>query len=134
MAQTRWDGECLVYTGNLHRLGYGRIWRNKDEGGGQVYVHRYVLERSVPRPDGMEVCHSCDNRACLNLEHLTWGTHAQNMQERHQRGSWVQCLVPDQVRAIRSDLRSQSTIAADYGVSRSTINDIKNGYTWAHLD
>jgi hypothetical protein len=37
-------------------------------------------------PEGLEVMHSCDNPACINPEHLSVGTHQQNIQDAVTRG------------------------------------------------
>src|SRR5262245_9118733 len=48
--------------------------------GRYVKVHRWVWEQIYgPIPEGMEVCHRCDNPPCFLLEHLFLGTHADNM-------------------------------------------------------
>lgn len=45
------------------------------------YAHRYQYEKhNGPVPEGMEVRHLCKKqRDCINPNHLTVGTHAQNM-------------------------------------------------------
>mgnify|MGYP001761453403 FL=1 len=76
-AHTERRGECLVWTGDLNEHGYGRIV----SGGRKMRVHRYVYqEANGPIPGGMEVDHTCHNRACVELSHLRLVTRKQNLE------------------------------------------------------
>jgi len=51
------------------------------------FMHRYIWEKyNGPIPDGLFVCHKCDNRICINPEHLFLGTQKDNMQDMTQKG------------------------------------------------
>ena len=72
------EGGCLIWTGRLDKIGYGRIAAH---GNRQYMAHRYAWERvNEAIPEGMVIDHLCHNRACVNADHLRLVTQAQNMQ------------------------------------------------------
>lgn len=79
MLFTRFDGDCLVWTGNAPH-GYGTFWLD----GRKVRAHRFSYERFVgPIPDGLELDHLCRNTRCVNPEHLEPVTRAENLRRAH---------------------------------------------------
>lgn len=94
----------------------------------------YSLTRGAI-PDGMYVCHTCDNPACVNPEHLWLGTHADNMADCKRKGrnkfgygkeTQFKQRIPDEViRAIIIDPRPSRSAAAFYGVSPTHIKRLR---------
>lgn len=70
-------GDCLLWQGASRTNGYGvTVYR-----GTQTTTHRimYQLYIGETLPDGMEVDHKCNNRLCINPDHLQAVSHAENM-------------------------------------------------------
>lgn len=122
------------------RHGYGQI----NVEGTPLAAHRvsYEVHRG-PIPDGLHVCHHCDNPACINPEHLFLGTNDDNMADRDAKGRGIifrgeghgsSKLTEADVRAIRAAKGvSQRKLAEVYGVSGKQICMVRNGKQWAHV-
>jgi hypothetical protein len=80
---TKQENGCWVWTGRVNHKGYGKIsWNGKES-----RVHRVVYEHfrgSVP--EGLQVCHHCDNPPCCNPEHLFAGTALDNEWDKIAKG------------------------------------------------
>ena len=133
------SGDCLEFTGALDRKGYGRqSFRGK-----AWLSHRVSYEVATgPIPDGMFVCHKCDNPACVNPDHLFAGSHRDNTDDMLRKGrsqrrrgeshSRVK-LTGEQVVAIKLDPRTHREIAGDYGISLGYVHSLKVGRAWSEI-
>lgn len=76
-------GACWPWTGYLTWNGYGRVRAD----GGRYGSHRlaYLLSSGTV-PDGMSVCHRCDNPSCCNPAHMWLGTQSENMADMTAKG------------------------------------------------
>src|SRR5690348_1346681 len=76
---------CWEFTGSLNNGGYGVIGFK-----GKVWLaHRlsyYFHNGEIPK--GLLVCHKCDNRKCINPDHLFLGTYMDNYNDMVAKGRW----------------------------------------------
>ena len=130
---------CQIWLGATLTNGYGVVAPQRK----QVYVHRIAYElHKGPIPAGAHVLHSCDIPSCINPDHLRLGTPADNAKDREDRKRMVHVtgvkngrsvLTQEQVAEIKTRLQgteSFRSIARDYSVKWTTIQDIFNGRTW----
>lgn len=77
------SGECWVWVGSRFSNGYGQF----RIGGRSVGAHRVAWElTNGPIPNGLHICHHCDNPPCVRPSHLFAGTHSVNMQDAMNKG------------------------------------------------
>ena len=89
-------------------------------------------------PAGREICHTCDNPACINPEHLYAGTHSENMLDRSKRQRDPRMvLTPDKVRVIRvldKCGETKKVISEQLGVSPDVVHQVLNGNNWSWVE
>lgn len=129
---------CWLWTGGKSGRGYGAFCSPDEK-----KAHRFSYSRYVGQiPQGLSVCHRCDNPACVNPDHLFVGTHTDNMKDKMSKGRGNHLvgtkhprskLTESQVLAIRADNRRQVEIAESYGIKQAQVSEIKRRIAWTHI-
>lgn len=133
--------QCWPWSGYRDRFGHGQFAVHHRK---IVAAHRFALATRQVQPfDGACALHHCDNPPCCNPKHLYWGTNADNVRDRVERGRNLRGeahgrakLTEEQVRQIRLSVangHSQKAMAQVYGVRRSTVQLIVSRKRWTHL-
>ena len=79
--------KCWQWTGGKSSLGYGDMMIE----GKRIGAHRFSYQlHHGPIPEGMWICHHCDNPKCINPDHLFIGTHQDNSNDKIKKGRDVQ--------------------------------------------
>lgn len=133
------DG-CWLWTGAEYTSGYGSFWNGSKCVGAHVFS--YELENGFV-DKYKYVCHTCDNRKCVNPLHLFLGSPKENQRDMYSKGRGHKARGSKQGKAklteadipkILADSRAIRKIARDYGVGSTSIWLIKNGVTWRHVE
>jgi hypothetical protein len=123
---------CHLWIKSKDRYGYGKLSTMRKS----VQAHRFAWEfyNQQKIPEKMVVMHMCNNKSCVNPEHLKLGTQKENSFHAVLTGqSNVARLNADQVRVIKSSPLSSKELALAFGVTFSCIDDIRKGNTWKHI-
>jgi hypothetical protein len=128
--------DCLLFEG-AKRRGYGAFrFRGKPQPAHRVSYLLFV----GPIPGDKVLAHTCLNKSCVNVNHLRIDTHTEIIRRAFKDGKFNSSTVDrtkqlkltwETADQVRNDQRENFTaIAKDYGLSRSTVSDIKRGKTW----
>ena len=135
---------CWVWNKRLDKDGYGQMTRH----GTKATAHRVAYESFVgPIPEGLCVCHHCDNPPCCNPDHLFTGTVAENNADMKAKGRYVHHrgekasgskLTDAEAAEILSlataGEMTQKEIGNIYGVGHTTVSAILVGDNWKHIE
>lgn len=132
---------CVTGRGYRNRKGYLVVDRGHL---GRVFAHRLAWEETFGSiPDGMQVCHHCDNPPCVNPEHLFLGTNADNVADRVAKGRTLKGSAHPNTRLTEeavADIKARLSrgegirpVARLYGIGFGTVSDIDRGVSWKHV-
>jgi hypothetical protein len=143
------QGDCIVWIGQRNRGGYGKFTTT-------IYpkiqshhiAHRWIYQEILGRVSSdIVVMHTCDNPACVKLQHLDSGTVKMNSEDMMSKGRGdgqflggeahpSARLTEEQVlkiRALRAEGLTHQKIASLFSLTREAVRDICNGKRWRHL-
>lgn len=133
------SGNCWVWIASLGTGGYGQFkWYDKLRGS---HVCSWMIH--FGETNGLCVLHKCDNKKCINPDHLFLGTIADNVKDMISKNRQAinygeKCgnskLTTSQVSEILFSDLSHAELSRKYGVSTTAIWQIKHRKRWQHLD
>jgi hypothetical protein len=93
-------------------------------------------------PEGLYVCHHCDNRICVRPDHLFLGTQAENIHDMQskRRGNYgerngiAKLTEPDVIAIKFAQGLTNAEMSRHYHVSQSVISEIRKGTAWKYLN
>jgi hypothetical protein len=123
----RGPDECWPWIAKSKVRGYG------------IYRHFGLLRRAThvslelagrPRVNGAHALHKCDNRGCVNPDHLWWGDNRENTADRERKLRGNTRFAPDEVRDILTSTERVKDIARRYNACRTTITRLRRNRTY----
>lgn len=132
--------DCIEWTAGKQNKGYGNFGFE----GRTQRAHRVAYRLFVgPIPEGLCVLHTCDNRACVNPDHLWIGTQGDNIRDCCEKGriargvkigaSKLNINMVLEIRQLALDGIPQAKIATRFSVTKGAVGQIVRKETWKHV-
>lgn len=129
------DSGCHEWQAGFHRDGYGKFQTE----GKTMPAHRVAFKLFKQNPEKNYVLHRCDNRKCVNVEHLFLGTNKDNiadMDQKKRRGTKSKLTYAnvDVIKNLLQDRYTQQYIAEKFNIDQTTVSRIKLGKSFLFKD
>ncbi|MFW6157062.1 MAG: HNH endonuclease [Armatimonadota bacterium] len=145
----RGPDECWAWNASRNQFGYGTFKGDVVDGKQEQLAHRYGYRHLVgPIPEGMNVCHRCDNPSCQNPAHWFLGDPKANSDDkiaknravypspaqgrRNGNANLTETIVAE-IRERSAQGERQSSIAADFGINQTAVSKIVRRVRWGHV-
>lgn len=137
LTQTKKGGPkryCMEWIKYKTPAGYGEVSFQ----GKKILVGQLILTYFQGDSNGRHMLHLCDNKTCINSDHLNWGSAGENVIHRMIRGPRnIKCkLNSDNIKDIRILSKNglqQKIIAKQFNVAPNTISAILSGKSWSYI-
>jgi hypothetical protein len=125
---------CFIWTANVGSHGYGMMSTGKKVKEVSHRISWKLFRGEIP--DDLWVLHHCDNRLCVNPDHLFLGTQQDNIADATKKGRVASAkngkhphvkLTPDDVLYIRTSKERGKNLAEKFGVCQGHISGIRKG-------
>lgn len=142
LVETAGEDDCWVWKERTDKDGYGIVYDSEQRKSRRAHRVSYEMHYG-PIPEGLLVCHKCDNPPCVNPSHLFLGTAKDNSDDmvrkgrsKVTRGCFKSKLTDEIVLEICKRIDAGDTyddISRDAGVSKPAISRINTGVVWGWL-
>jgi hypothetical protein len=142
MKAKRVPSGCWEWQGHRTRMGYGQAWSGRRA----EFAHRFawmIVNGAIPSEGRTDICHKCDNPACVNPSHLFLGTTSDNVQDmlrkgrgvvgEHARGAKLTEAGAREIIRLAHEGWTFKEIAQKFGVSEIQVGRIAHGTSWRRL-
>lgn len=132
------EGGCIRCTSHgSHPAGYVQY---RVKGQGRRLARHILFKRYGKQPSEIVARHTCDNKWCINPDHVIPGTDYDNSMDAVERGRTAigsrlpqTRLTPEQVVEIRSLTLPQREIALIFGICQTQVRNIRKRKWWKHI-
>lgn len=122
---------CWLWTGGVASNGYGMFWLDGRVDTAPRQSYRMFCGEIV---DDLHIMHKCDVKLCVNPDHLSLGTNAENTFDKQKKGRAAKKLTPAEVLKMRSMATlSKRKLAKEFDVDRRMVQFILRGRNWSHI-
>lgn len=120
---------CWNWDRAIDRYGYGKVVIIENKKRKHLKAHRFIFEKEKGKiEENMTLDHLCNNRKCVNPEHLEVVTIAENV--RRGKSAKLNYKAVDEIKKLYEEGNKINEIASMFGVSHSSISRVVNGKSW----